>query len=324
MAKLSVNIMPIFPAEEIAELAAYAESKGFSRCWVYDEGLVTRDVYVVLAAIAAKTEKILIGPGITNAYVRHPGVTASAIATLDELSDGRAFIGLGSGGGLTLDPMKIKRHKPLTLVREMVEVLRLLFSGETVNFSGEKLSLGPAQINYGGKEIDIFLAGRGPKMLELGAQKADGFYLSYIYKKHLADVIAKLRTQNRSDSKRFNIVYSTMLVTDDKELEDAKAQLSFRLVDSPLSIKEEIGMTKEDELKIKSALREGGPQLAGKFVKEEWVEEFTLTGNLESIREELFRFFEAGIDEYQLPVYELQSAEKDIERVATLFNGKLS
>ena len=161
-------------------------------------------------------------------------------------------------------------------------------------------------------------------MLELGAQKADGFYLSYIYKKHLADVIAKLRTQNRSDSKRFNIVYSTMLVTDDKELEDAKAQLSFRLVDSPLSIKEEIGMTKEDELEIKSALREGGPQLAGKFVKEEWVEEFTLTGNLESIREELFRFFEAGIDEYQLPVYELQSAEKDIERVATFFNGKLS
>ena len=115
-----------------------------------------------------------------------------------------------------------------------------------------------------------------------------------------------------------------MLVTDDKELEDAKAQLSFRLVDSPLSIKEEIGMTKEDELKIKSALREGGPQLAGKLVKEEWVEEFTLTGNLESIREELFRFYKAGIDEYQLPVYELQSAEKDIERIATLFNGKLS
>ncbi|GIR37585.1 MAG: hypothetical protein CM15mP49_29700 [Actinomycetota bacterium] len=81
--------------------------------------------------------------------------------------------------------MKIKRHKPLTLVREMVEVLRLLFSGETVRFSGEKLSLGPAQINYGGKEIDIFLAGRGPKMLELGAQKADGFYLSYIYKNTL-------------------------------------------------------------------------------------------------------------------------------------------
>tara|TARA_Y100000591_G_C21635472_1_gene595058 strand:- start:197 stop:817 length:621 start_codon:yes stop_codon:yes gene_type:complete len=205
----------------------------------------------------------------------------------------------------------------------MVEVLRLLFSGETVSFSGEELSIGPTQLNYGGKEIDIFLAGRGPKMLELGAQKADGFYLSYIYKKHLPDVIAKLRSENRPDTKRFNIVYSTMLVTEEKELEDAKAQLSFRLVDSPLNIKEEIGMTQGDEAKIKDALREGGPQLAGKFVKEEWVEEFTLTGNLESCREELFQFFEAGIDEYQLPVYELQSAEKDIERAATFFKGEL-
>ena len=53
------------------------------------------------------------------------------------------------------------------------------------------------------------------------------------------------------------------------------------------------------------------------------MEEFTLTGNLKSCREELFRFFEAGIDEYQLPVYELQSAEKDIERAATFSNGEL-
>ena len=51
-------------------------------------------------------------------------------------------------------------------------------------------------------------------------------------------------------------------------------------------------------------------------------EEFTLTGNLESC-EKLFRFFEAGIDEYQLPVYELQSAEKDIEQYATFSNGEL-
>ena len=324
MPKLSLNIMPTTSAGEISELAAYAESKGFFRCWVYDEGLVTRDVYIVLAAIAAKTEKILIGPGITNAYVRHPGVTASAIATLDEFSNGRAFIGLGSGGGLTLDPMKIERHKPLTLVRETVEVLRLLFSGKTVNFSGEKLSLGPAKLNYGSKEIEIFLAGRGPKMLELGAQKADGFYLSYIYKRHLPDVIAKLRSVNRTDSKKLNIVYSTMLVTEEKELEDAKCQLSFRLVDSPANIKEEIGMTQEDEAKIKDALKEGGPKLAGKFVKEEWVEEFTLIGNLDSCKEELFRFFEAGIDEFQLPVYEPKSAEKDIERAATFFEDERS
>ena len=70
MPAFSVNMMPNIPAKEIANLANYAERKGCKRCWVYDEGLTTRDVYVTLAAIAAKTKKIHLGPGITNAYVR--------------------------------------------------------------------------------------------------------------------------------------------------------------------------------------------------------------------------------------------------------------
>lgn len=323
MSRLSLNIMPTASANEIAELAAYAEDRGFYRCWVYDEGLVTRDVYIVLAAIAAKTQNILIGPGITNAYVRHPGVTAAAIATLDEFSNGRAFIGLGSGGGLTLDPMKITRHKPLTLVREMIEVLRLLFSGETVTYVGEKLSLGPTKLTYGNREIDIFLAGRGPKILELGAQKADGFYLSYIYKKHLPSVISKLRSEERSHGERLNIVYSTMLVTQEKDLEDAKCQLSFRLVDSPPQIKEEISMTEEDESRIKEALKRGGPKLAGAFVKDEWVKEFTLVGDLKSCKAELLQIFKQGVDEYQLPIYDPKSATNEIEQVAGLFGEEL-
>ena len=82
-------------------------------------------------------------------------VTASAIASIDELSGGRVSRS-GFRGGLTLDPMRIERHKPLTMVREMVEVLRPLFRGETVTFSGEKLSLNSARMDYVSREIDIF------------------------------------------------------------------------------------------------------------------------------------------------------------------------
>ena len=320
MPEFSVNIMPAGSAGEIAEIASFAEDRGCSRCWIYDEGLVTRDVYVVLAAIAMKTHKMMIGPGITNAYVRHPGVTASAIASIDELSGGRAFLGLGSGGGLTLDPMRIERHKPLTMVREMVEVLRPLFRGETVTFSGEKLSLGSARMDYVSREIDIFLAGRGPRMLELGAQLSDGFYLSYIYKRHLSDVISSLRTMEETRGRELKIIYSTMLVTEEKELQDAKSQLSFRLVDSPQGIKDEIGLTPDDESKIKQALKKGGPKDAGEFVKDEWVKEFTIVGDSVACKEELSQLFkEHGINEYQMPIYELKNASEDIERAASLF-----
>ena len=82
----SVGLMATAPVSDIVELARRAEKAGCRRCWAYDEGLVTRDVYVTLAAIAGATDRIALGPGITNPYVRHPGATAAAIATLDELA----------------------------------------------------------------------------------------------------------------------------------------------------------------------------------------------------------------------------------------------
>ncbi len=113
---LAVNLMPDGPAGRVAELARLAEDRGASRCLVYDEGLHTRDVYVTLSAVAAATTRMPIGPGITNPFVRHPGATASAIATLDELSGRRAFLGLGAGGGLTLGPLAIDRVRPVSTV----------------------------------------------------------------------------------------------------------------------------------------------------------------------------------------------------------------
>ena len=63
--KASINVIPECPISEIVEIAKEAEMLGFSRCWVYDEGLATRDVYVVMSAIASATQNIEIGPGIT-------------------------------------------------------------------------------------------------------------------------------------------------------------------------------------------------------------------------------------------------------------------
>ena len=320
MPVFSVNMMPNIPANEIADLANYAEKKGCKRCWVYDEGLTTRDVYVTLAAIAAKTKKISLGPGITNAYVRHPAATASAIATLDELSDGRAFIGIGAGGGLTLDPLVISRTNPLTTVREMVESLRSLFQGNRTTYEGTNFSLANAHLSYGRKNIKIILAGRGPKMLQLGADIADGFYLSYIYKDHLPRVMSILRNGRASEERNFNVTYSTMLATNEKELKEARGQLSFRLVDSPMEIKEELGMTISDVQQIKQALSEGGTSLAGEYVKEEWVDKFVIVGDSQSCKEELLELLEIHtIDEFQLPIYEPSTAESLIDQVSGFF-----
>ena len=78
----SINLIPEAPIAEMTALAVLAETLGFDRCWVYDEGLATRDLYVTLTAIALSTDTMEIGPGITNPYTRHPAQTAAAILSL--------------------------------------------------------------------------------------------------------------------------------------------------------------------------------------------------------------------------------------------------
>ena len=251
--------------------------------------------------------------------MRHPGITASAIASLDEVSNGRSFIGLGAGGGLTLNPLGIERLKPVTTVSETVVALRGLFSGERVDLEGNEFSLKSASLNYGRENIEIFLAGRGKRMTQLGAELGDGFYLSYINKDFLPGHLKSLRNAAKRDP--FKIVYSTMIVSSQKEFEEARAALSFRLVDSPQEVKDYIGMTEEINSQIKTALSEGGPANAAKYVPSEWVEQFVITGSSSEASEELINLFDKnGIDEFQLPIGNPEEAEKVISRTSKMFN----
>ncbi|RUA24852.1 MAG: hypothetical protein DSY73_03005 [Actinobacteria bacterium] len=319
---LSVNLMPDAPVPDVVDLACLAERLGYRRCWVYDEGLVTRDVYVTLAAIALATDHIQLGPGITNPYVRHPGVTATAIATLDELSAGRAFVGIGAGGGLTLDPLGISRDRPLTAVREMVAALRDLFDGTTVDLDGAVSSFRSASLGFGRSGIEIILAGRGPRMTSLGGEVADGFYLSYVHRDLIGDHVASLRAAARRRGGPFVIVYSTMVVTSDSEMREARAALSFRLVDSPREVKAMIGMTESDTATIREALIRGGPTVAAEHVCEEWVPHFTVVGSAAEAGAELRDLLSGhGIDEFQLPLSRVDGADELIQRTAEAFRS---
>lgn len=315
---VSVSLMPESAVGEIVELAVLAESLGFSRCWVYDEGLVTRDVYVTLAAIATRTERIPVGPGITNPFVRHPGATATAVASLDELSNGRAFVGIGAGGGLTLDPLGIERRKPVQAVGDMIAVLRSLFAGERVDHHGEAFSLRGARIDYARPDIEIAVAGRGPRMTELGGRTADGFNLSYIHKDLIGDHVRSLR--QAAGDRPFRISYATTIATTDAEFEEARAQLTFRLVDSPAEVKERIGMTETHVGRIRTALGEGGPRVAAAHIDPAWVPAFAITGSIDECAAELKTLMASNdLDEFQLPTLEAHSAGLAIERLATMF-----
>lgn len=315
MIPLSVNLMPEGPVARVVELAVLAERLGCRRCWVYDEGVHTRDVYVTLAAIAAETDRIGLGPGITNPYVRHPAATASAVATLDELSGGRAFVGLGAGGALTLGPLAVDRMAPVAAVEATIGAMRGLFAGERLTMQGPTFGLDRAHLSYARPGIEIFVAGRGPRMTALGGRLGDGFYLSYIHKDLLGDHVAALRSA--AGDRPFTVVWSTAVASTDAEIEAVRSQLTFRLVDSPAEVRDRLGLDDRRRDAIREALAAGGPGAAAHLIDPAWVDAFALVGSPAECAAELDRVAAAhGIDEFLLPVQDLDAGAELIERVA--------
>jgi 5,10-methylenetetrahydromethanopterin reductase len=175
MITAGINLIPDMPVSEVIDTIRAAEDLGYEYCLLADEGFMP-DVYVALGAAARQTSSIRLGP-VTNGYTRHPAVTAVALATLNELTDGRAIAVLVAGGSVVMNPMSIPLQAPLTVVRESIEIMHQLWRGEVVSWEGKRFSLDSAKMSLPAQNIPIWMAVRGPKMLALAARKADGVLL---------------------------------------------------------------------------------------------------------------------------------------------------
>ncbi len=108
---VSVGISPRQSFDSWAKFVAELEVEGARRVWVIDSQLAMKDLYAGLVVAALNTTRIGLGTGVTNAVTRHPTITANAIAAIDEISHGRAILGLGAGDsalyGIGLKPQKV-------------------------------------------------------------------------------------------------------------------------------------------------------------------------------------------------------------------------
>ena len=115
MVKFGIEFVPDTTPQKIIGYSTLAERGGFDYVWITDH-YNNRNPYIILTAIALSTSKINLGPGVTNPYIVNPTWTASAIASLDEISGGRAILGLGAGDNITLSALGIpfkKREKKM-------------------------------------------------------------------------------------------------------------------------------------------------------------------------------------------------------------------
>jgi 5,10-methylenetetrahydromethanopterin reductase len=174
--KIGIAIPPKLTVSEQVEEAKRCDEQGLA-LWAPDERFM-RDVFVSMTAMAAATSRSTIGTGVTDAFIRHPLLTAAATATLDEISGGRAILGLGAGVS-GFDALGIKRIAPATAVREMIEVCRRFWAGEKIEYEGKLVQVHGAHLDFPARQIPIYVAGRGERILAVGGQHADGVIIGH-------------------------------------------------------------------------------------------------------------------------------------------------
>jgi 5,10-methylenetetrahydromethanopterin reductase len=167
------------PRRDIVELARAAESLGYTRFWVYDSPALYGDLWVALARIAEGTQRIGLATGVAVPSLRHPMVTASAIATLEELAPGRLVCAFGTG----FTARRAMGKKPLSwaTVARQVREIRALLRGETVLIDGAACAMihSPGFAPKRPIEVPLWLAPMGPKGLAAAREVGDGVILPF-------------------------------------------------------------------------------------------------------------------------------------------------
>jgi len=152
---------------DLLATAQLADQSGFAMVSIADSQSLYRELYTSLALTAASTRNALIGPMVTNPLTRHPAVAGSAIATVDEISGGRAFLGIGTGDSAVYNLGL--RGARLDQMREYIVALRELFTKHEAQYQGRTVRLA-----WPKRRVPVYMSAEGPRSLRLAGQVCDG------------------------------------------------------------------------------------------------------------------------------------------------------
>jgi len=314
--RFGVSFIPTAPVDQLADAACEAERLGFDDVWLPDH-YFSRDSYAALALIADRTERVRFGPAVTSPFLRHPASLASVTATLAEISSGRAVLGIGPGGFEFPTHLQTPIPKPLTATREAIELIRDLWAGGRVDYDGSAFSLQSAAIDYCDDfHAPIYMAARGPRMLELSGQIAEGVITHGISPAHVDHVLSLVGAGREAapDRPPTQIGFWLDCVIDD-DVERARDRLRSACIvmaggtysDSLIEI---YGLDAASVHHLREAVNAGDWAEAERRVTDAMVDGFCLAGPAEKCREEMQRLVAAGVDEIIIATTPFQSMEE--------------
>lgn len=292
-----IEFVPSDPALKIGYLSKLAEDVGFETVWITDH-YNNRDVYSTLAVLSMLTNRIRLGTGVTNPYTRSPIITASSIASINELSGGRAILGIGPGDKATFDAMGIAWEKPLTRVRESILVIRALLRKERVTQGGMN-----AQLSFSAGNIPIYMGAQGPKMLELAGEIADGILINASHPEDFRAAIPLIRNGiQRAGRKPEDVricAYTSFSIDRDrsKAASEARKVVAFIAAGSPDAVLERHGISVQERDAISKSISKGDFAGAMSSVTDKMLDVFSVTGTPDDCKARVDELLKTGVNQ---------------------------
>ncbi|MCA6115137.1 LLM class flavin-dependent oxidoreductase [Bradyrhizobium sp. WSM 1738] len=307
---LDLLILGNAPMIKMLDRVKLAEASGYDTVWLADERFY-REVYSCLSYFAQNTSRVRLGPCVTDPYARHPALTAMAIATLDEISNKRAILGIGAGiSGFA--ELGIDRKKPARAISEAIEVIRMLLRGETVAYEGEVIQFREGKLNFTPirADIPIYVASNGPLGQRTAGACADAAFMeaggnAAEVKAFRARLDEGARKAGR-DPKSVKLIVrlNACIASDSQAARDALRPTVARLLGAgrlKFETAEEQGLTLPQDI---LATVQGAHYAAGvtpylpllPYVTDRHINAFTLAGNVEEVTARVIELRHAGVD----------------------------
>jgi len=312
----------------LVKSAINAEKQGFDSLWVAD--MSRRDVFVTLSTLALNTKRLLLGTSVTNPFSRHPFHIAQAMASINEISNGRVILGIGCGSKKNLlAPLSIDRTLPIQTVKESVIVIKKLLMGDKIRFTGKTIRVKDAKLDIvPNNNFPIYIGARGSGMLEVAGEIADGVIISSLANptalKYALNCVklGVLKAGRKYSDIHINIFVRICVSNDsDSAKQSMRKHIPYRIWDDAWSTLNKLGYDRDVVNAVRKAFEASNLEAASALVTDQMVEDFGITGTLDECIKKIRKFEKVGV--YRLIVIPLSSGMETRDDVTEIIAGEI-
>ncbi len=305
MYKASIGITTNMKLDATKWIAQKSDELGAASIWIGEDIGIGQEVFSLTASTLLHSNKVRVGTGIVPMSVHNISTLARAALGLHEIARDRFVLGIGIGGLQDLHKLGINLTKPVTALREAVGAFRKLWTGETVTTQNQLFELNNYNMrNIDGVQIPIFLGVRGPQMLRLSGEVADGVILSGPpdYLRYAVEEIDQAaRKANRAPDAVEKVAWLPTIPTFKGGKESlAKKVVAIVVADMPKQVIDKLSIDSEKINRLRDAVAKGGPKAGIPFVDREMMDTFTISGDCEHMVDMFEKIAQLGVNEVVL------------------------